>query len=113
MFSSSEGSGQISNIMLVLAGTLVVSVHFVLAMTTKYVFGILVVIYVIAFGMLSLSFIKKKRACMTQTEYDFSFYIISFIISIQVMTFILQLYFLLLSKNQQYGYGTMMPSRYY
>jgi hypothetical protein len=107
-----EGSGQISNIMLVLAGTLIISIHFVLAMTTKHVFGILVVIYVIAFGMLSLSFIKKKRPCMTQMEYDFAFYTIAFIISIQVMTFILQLYFLLLSDNKP-SYQTMMPSRYY
>lgn len=104
--TTSQETQQTSNIMLVLAGTMVVSIHFVLAMTTSYVYGILATVYVIGYVMVALSFIKKKRACMTQTEYDTAFYMSAFIISVQVITLILTLYFMMRSQSgNNRGYG--------
>lgn len=106
--SDSNNAQQTSNIMLVLAGTMVISIHFVLAMTVSFVYGVLAIVYVVGYVMVALSFIKKKKACMTQTEYDTAFYMSAFILSIQVITLILTLYFMVRSESgYNKGYSTI------
>lgn len=88
-------SSNIMNIMIILAGTLIVSIHFVIGFTMQTVFILLVVMYVIGYVALVLVFMYKKKACMESLEFDIAFYISCFIISTQVIIVVVAMYAML------------------
>lgn len=88
-------SSQIMNVMIILAGTLIVSIHFVIGFTMQTVFILLVVMYVIGYAVMVLVFMYKKKACMDSMEFDIAFYISCFIISIQVIIVVVAMYAML------------------
>jgi hypothetical protein len=84
-----DQTGSVTNIMLVLVGTLVVSIHVMLAFAMKGAFGLLVGFYVIGFCSMALSFIKKKKVCISSTENDIAIYLTWFVIAMQVILLIM------------------------
>lgn len=97
----SDQSGAITNIMLVIVGTMVVSIHVVFSFRYKHVFVMLTIIYVIAFCTIALIFVKKKVMCITSTENDVAFYGIWFVIGMQCIL-ALQLGYNIIQERKRY-----------
>lgn len=106
--------GELSNIAIIVAGIVIVSIHIAVAFTTNFLFGVLIAFYAIGFAVVAIVFLQKKKKCMSQLEYEIGIYSSIFIIIINVFMVMYVIYSLMRPyQNISYSnYNSRYSSRY-
>ena len=109
--SNSTLRNQLSNVFMIVGGLIVLIVHLVLYVFSKDVFNIIMSIYIIAFAIIFLVFLQKKKLYTSDNEYTVLSYISFFVIGIELMVLILSFVGLYQSGNK-YTYKGPVNTRY-
>lgn len=95
---------QLGNVFMIFGGLLVLVVHLILYFFSKDVFNIIMSIYIIAFAIIFLVFLQKKKNYTTNNEYTVLSYISFFVIGIEIMILILSFIGLYNNNGNKYQY---------
>jgi len=97
---------EVSNIAIIVSGIIIVSIHIVVAFTTKFLFGLLIAFYAISFAIIAIVFLQKKKKCMTQLEFDIGIYSSMFMIVVNVFMVVYVIYSIIQSSQNASSYYT-------
>lgn len=112
--ASSTLGNQLSNVFMIFGGLIVVIVHLILYFFSKDVFNIIMSIYIIAFAIIFLVFLQKKKRYTTNKEYIVLSYISLFVIGLEILVLVLSFIGLLNSGNKyQYRGSNTRYNSYY
>lgn len=78
-------NNKIWNLVVIFAGMGILAVHLLLYSFSKDVFNIIISLYIIAFTILFLIFLQKKKKYTTETEYNFLTYTCMFVLLLELM----------------------------
>jgi hypothetical protein len=85
---------------------IVLVIHLLLYVYSKDAFNIIISLYVIAFTILFIVFLQKKKSFTSDAEYNFIVYTCLFILCLEVMVLFVSLFSI-------FNVGTNKFSRYY
>ena len=100
---------QLLNILMVFAWVLAICIHIGLYFLSKDVFNITMSIYIIAFAVIFLVFLQKKKKYTTDTEFNILTYMSMFVILLEIIILVISFVSLFSNKNSTYSYN----SKYY
>jgi hypothetical protein len=104
---------QMTSIILVFAWVLTIGIHIGLYFFNKDVFNIIMSIYIIAFAVIFLVFLQKKKNYTTDTEFNMLTYMSMFVIILEIIVLVMSVVSLMNNKtsssNTKYNYN----SKYY
>jgi asparagine N-glycosylation enzyme membrane subunit Stt3 len=80
------------NLVIIFVGMIVMGIHLALYAYNKHVFNTIVSLYALAFAIVFLVFLYKKKDCMTSLEFNFLVYMSLFVILIEIVVLALTLY---------------------
>lgn len=78
-------SNKVWNLVIIFVGMIVLIIHVLLFSFNKDVFNIIISLYIIAFTILFLVFLNKKKAYTSSTEYNFLSYTSLFVLGLEVL----------------------------
>jgi CDP-diglyceride synthetase len=103
--TKSSTTSQAYNLLIIFSAVIVILIHVGLLFYNKTVFNIIACFYVIAFVILMMVLINKKKEHMSNKEYSFIFYVSVFIITIEIMLLVLSTYKLAKLVTKKEGAG--------
>lgn len=93
------------NLVIIFVGMIVIIIHVLLYAFNKDVFNIIISMYIIAFSIMFLVFLNKKKAYTSSTEYNFLAYACLFVLVIEVLVLALSFLGLLGVGKSSSGYS--------
>lgn len=103
---------QLINILLIFAWVLAIGIHIGLYFFSKDVFNIIMSIYIIAFAVIFIVFLQKKKNYTTDTEFSVITYMSMFVILLEIIILVISFVSLVRNKSgssSSYSYN----SKYY
>ena len=110
--STKSSSKQLLNILLVFAWVLAICIHIGLYFFSKDVFNIIMSVYIIAFAIIFIVFLQKKKNYTTDTEFNVLTYMSMFVILLEIIILVISIVSLIRNRggsNSAYSYN----SKYY
>ena len=106
--TSEQENTATSNIFIIIGGIVIVSIHIVIGITTRYMLPFLICLYAIGFAILALTFTRKKKTCMTSIESEMALYGSIFVIIVNVIAI-----FMIIVKMMRDGSNNYYGNNYY
>ena len=103
---------EVSNITIIVAGIVIVSIHIVIAFTTRFLFGVLMAFYTIGFAIMAIVFLQKKEQCTSSLEHEVGIYTSIFMIIVNVVMVIYIIYTVAKPAVPYYNSNYRSSSRY-
>lgn len=110
--SNKSSSKQLLNILLIFAWVLAICIHVGLYLFSKDAFNIIMSIYIIAFAIIFLVFLQKKKNYTTDTEFSVLTYMSMFVILLEIIILVLSFLSLFRNRDSSSSYSSY-NSKYY
>lgn len=89
---SKSFNSKLWNFIVIVVGMLVLAIHVGLYAFNKHVFNTVICLYIIAFAIIFLVFLNKKKDCMSDMEFNVLVYISLFVLLIEIVVLCIALF---------------------
>lgn len=99
-------NNKVWNVVIIFVGMIVLVIHLLLYSYSKDVFNVIISLYVIAFAILFIVFLQKKKKFTSDAEYNFLTYTCLFVLCIEVMVLFVSIFSIFSNGPHKYsGYN--------